>query len=212
MAIFDCLSSKKQAASSLVAAAKKQKKKPVGAVWNIGPVINGKDYSQGMPKVMPQDGQGYYFDFPPSPGGVDYIFRSSGAVKAGQTMSIAFSLSGTGLVKPCANSGTGPARLRLYFQRKGDDWSGSRQFEFYRWWSTANVVLDALGDFTLSAVLDPAQWSSVLGRTGDAAPKAFADALAKANVVGFTFGASFAGHGDYADGPVRFRLNSFAIV
>lgn len=206
MALFDCFRSKKQAAGALVAAAQKP-----APEWTIGPTINGQNYSQGMPAAMPKDGQGYFFNFPAAPGGVDYVFRSCGPLKAGQTISVAFSLEGAGIVKPCANSGDGPARLRLFLQRAGDDWSGKGAFEFYRWWSLETVALDKPGDFALSAVLDPAKWSSVYGKTGDTAPGAFADALTNAAYTGFTFGASFAGHGDYAEGPVRFRLKSFAI-
>lgn len=160
---------------------------------------------------MPKDGDGSYFDFPASPGHVDYVYRQTGKLVAGQVVTLGFSLEGAGRVKPDANSGAGPARLRLFLQRAGDDWSASGPYEHYRWWSTASVVLDSAGDLSISALLDPAQWTSVAGKSGAMAQADFAAALSNAAVIGFTFGATFAGHGVYADGPVRFRVRSFGV-
>lgn len=203
MGLFDCFNKKKQAAGSLVSQAQG---------WTIGPTINGTNYSTGMPGAMSKDNAGYYFDFPKKPGGVDYAFKPFNSFKNKLLIDLKFSLEGSGTIVPCSNSGAGPARLRLFFQRRGDNWSGSDQYEFYRWWSIANVVLQSPGDFSLSAQFDPKLWSSVLGKTGDRAENAFKAALSEVGVAGFTFGASFAGHGDYAEGKVRFRLKSFDVM
>jgi hypothetical protein len=55
-------------------------------------------------------------------------------------------------------------RMRLFLQRRGDDWSGVRAHEFYRWWSVSNVEL-AAGKYELSAPLVPDQWFSVIWQT-----------------------------------------------
>ena len=45
----------------------------VAANWEIGPIINGKNYSVGMPASPTQTSEGWAFDFPLSPGSVHYL-------------------------------------------------------------------------------------------------------------------------------------------
>lgn len=191
--------------------AKVKQAKAVKFVWQIGPKIGGKNYSPGMPSSMPQDAQGYYFDFPTcSKGVVAYVtMKNKTALNAGQTISLTFSISGQ--VQAGPKSGMATPRVRLYFQRKGDDWNGSSKTEWYRWWSVHYQELTAPGTLTLSETIDPARWTQVYGKSGTANAKNFAAAAANPIAVGFTFGASFAGHGDCTNAPSRFRLLSFSI-
>lgn len=43
------------------------------SLWTIGPIINGVNYSHGMPLHPSTDGAGWSFDFPQSGGSVHYI-------------------------------------------------------------------------------------------------------------------------------------------
>lgn len=113
-----------------------------------------------------------------------------------------------------SNQGTSPASVRLWFQRKGDNLSGSGAYQYYRWWSNpAAVQLQPGGALDLTVNLDPALWSSVLGRFGTASPADFAKALAKVGNVGMTFGGgSFFGHGVYIDkGSAAFNCQGFTV-
>ena len=83
-------------------------------------------------------------------------------------------------------------------QRRGDDWSGAGQYEFYRWWT---IVAFELGDGSAllsGAVANPSDWHSVMGQAGDASPEAqagFAAAVTDMDRVGLTFGGRFYAHG-----------------
>ena len=112
------------------------------------------------------------------------------------------------------HSGQPAARLRLFLQRRGDNWTGVGAHEFYRWWSVDNVVL-ATGEHELIAPLVPDQWFSVFGKRGDdpAAAGQFAAAVADPQAVGQTFGGMFAGHGVFAvAGPSRFTLKRYEVA
>ncbi len=109
---------------------------------------------------------------------------------------MSFAIQGDGTIVP--TEGGPPGRLRLFLWQKGDDLSGDKKFEFYRWWSLANVELKN-GDFILSVKISPKEWSSVFGKVGTssaAATSSFNEAVNNLHAYGFTFGGQFAGHGD----------------
>jgi hypothetical protein len=182
------------------------------ARWQIGPIIRGKSYSPGMPSQPTAAGNGWSFNFP-TQDGVHYVTTSQsiplivhGVVKA------RFFIAGTGGLVP--TQGDPPARMRLFLQRRGDDWSGVGAYEFYRWWSVNDVVLVA-GKYELAVPLVPDQWFSVFGKRGDhpAADGQFAAAAADIHAVGQTFGGMFAGHGVFAvDGPSQFTLETYEMA
>lgn len=181
------------------------------ARWEIGPIIDGKSYSPGMPSQPTAEGSGWSFTFP-AQDGVHYVTSPVAAsLVAGGEVEVRFSITGPGRLLP--TQGDPPARIRLFLQRRGDDWSGAGRHEFYRWWSVSNVVL-AAGMQELAARLVPDQWSSVFGKLGDhpAAAGQFAATIADLQAVGQTFGGMFAGHGVFAvEGPSRFTLESYEI-
>lgn len=87
-----------------------------------------------------------------------------------------------------------------------------------RWWSNpVSLVLgDTGGPVVLSAPIDPAQWSNVVGQRGDADAETlagFQDAMSNHNAIGFTFGACFFGHGVglAAGGTARFTLTGLTV-
>jgi len=103
----------------------------------------------------------------------------------------------------------------MYFQRRGDDWSGLGRYEGYRWWATfrSHAPLTP-GEHELSVGLDE-NWTAVQTSSAANNPKAFRDAVRDADRVGFTFGGGDGygyGHGVYATGPARFVVTSFQIV
>jgi hypothetical protein len=117
-------------------------------------------------------------------------------LQLGQTITMVFSLQGTGTL--LANEGRSPAKVRLFVQRQGD--TSTAEEPYKRWWSLAHVVLVSPGNFKLSAKIEPRAWSSVFGAVGSAAPTEFADCISNLAHWGFTFGGDFAGHGVYARG------------
>jgi len=163
-------------------------------------------FSHNVPPLMVKEGDGtYYFNFPNSDG-VHYIMQQAPAVRAGQTVTLRFSIVGTGKLVP--TEGVPPARVRLFLQQRGDRMTAREEFK--RWWSVASVELVA-GEFLLKAELVPAQWSSVFGKNGAQVPEAFHAAIADLEHVGFTFGGMFAGHGVFVIGKARFVLEQFSI-
>jgi hypothetical protein len=130
-------------------------------------------YSTAVTLNAPVSGHEFSFNFPLSPGSVHYITKpvtlaASGAARA------TFTITTTGdpvfdYHTAADNSCDAPAAVRLFLQQQGDDLSGAGPYEFYRWWSTAGTVLKD-GSFTVTVVLNPALWRSVLGKTGDAKP------------------------------------------
>lgn len=166
-------------------------------------------YSTGMPPNPLGEAAGWFFDFPAS-GSVHYITTNVGASLLGRgRMRTTFAVQGSGHLK--ATQGDAPARVRLFFQRRGDDLSAIGPMEFYRWWSVAYVEL-VEGQFVLEAPFVGAEWSSVLAKRGDEKMPEFATALSDASSVGVTFGGSFAGHGVFVEtGQARFSMSSFAV-
>ena len=103
-----------------------------------------------------------------------------------------------------------PASVRLLIERQGDDFTE----EFYRWWSNPEAIVLRAGQYSIIAPLTSDHWSSVFGKTGDAAPEEFAQALRNIDKIGMTFGGGcFFGHGvNVPGGEATFSLKKFTIV
>ena len=163
-------------------------------------------YSPSLPPALSRNAEGYFFDFP-TRYGVHYVTRRASSVRMGQTITMVFSLQGTG--KLVATEGRSAAKVRLFLQRQGDTLTAQEPYK--RWWSLPHVELVSPRSFTLSVKIDPREWSSVFGVRGNAAPAEFADCIANLENVGFTFGGDFAGHGvDVNGGAVRFILKEYS--
>jgi hypothetical protein len=180
--------------------------------WHIGPMIDGMSYSPGMPSHPSAEGSGWTFTFPEQDG-VHYVTTPlSGSLMGRTALRARFSINGPGRLVP--TQGDPPARLRLFLQRSGDNFTASGPYEFYRWWSVTSVELVA-GEHELTAPLAPDKWLSVLGKRGDhpAAAGQFAAAIVDLQAIGQTFGGIFAGHGVYViEGSSRFSLMSYEIL
>lgn len=175
---------------------------PNSTGWIIGPVINGVNSSHNMPLSPNPEGTGWGFDFPSSDG-VHYVTKAQTGALHG-TISAKFTISGTGTLVPSPGGGTSAPKARLYIQRAGDDWSTVG----YRWWSAPSTL--EVGQHTLSIPLTFSNWTSIYGTTGVTEADFNATLQNPAN-VGITFGADFAGHGLYSNGPVHFSMNSYTI-
>jgi hypothetical protein len=179
--------------------------------WQIGPILGGTNDSPGMPSTPSAEGASWMFNFPLADG-VHYITTGfSGSIAAYKTMHLVFELAGAG---PVVSVDGGAPLLRMYFQRAGDDWSGTLgSFEGYRWWGNAKAQsLSTPGTFTVDVDLtDGTQWGDVFANDGVKQAALFAAAKADCQCMGFTFGGMFAGHGCYAKGPASFHLREFSL-
>lgn len=188
------------------------------ASWEIGPIIRGKNYSQGMPLRPQPTRTGWSFDFPVGSreaGHVHYVTFRPGPVTARSRIVVRYRVDarpGTRFVPQEAPDR--PATVSLYFQRRGDSWSAKGRFEHYRWYAPATTVQQiAPGEHRISIALDDPNWISVMGRTAGSNPGAIEAALADIDRIGLVFGSAEArGHGVYATAPARFTLLGFQIL
>jgi hypothetical protein len=109
-----------------------------------------------------------------------------------------------------------PASARLFFAQKNYTVSGETAAQYQRWWSNPVAYVLAPGTVTLTASLNPAEWSSVYGVKGDASRAAragFSRAMNEVGNIGLTFGGGcFFGHGvAVSGGTARFILTSYRI-
>jgi hypothetical protein len=163
-------------------------------------------YSPNMPAWMSGTEGNWYFDFP-NQNGVHYVYKVAPAVRAGQTITMHFAITGNANFVP--TEGTATARVRLFLQQRGDTLTAQEPYK--RWWSLPYVEL-LEGEFTLSVPLSPSQWTSVFGQSGAEVPNEFNAAIPNLENVGFTFGGTFAGHGVFVgSGNARFVLKEFSV-
>jgi hypothetical protein len=184
--------------------------------WNIGPIIKGRNYSQGMPLYLTPTRNGSAFDFPyPSAraGHVHYVTRDTASMAGARQIVLRYRIDaapGTRFVPQEVPDQA--ATLSLYFQRRGDDWKAKGDRQYYRWYSPSGALVDLSPGVHRLAVDLSAPWISVLGRNSVDQPRAFRDALANAETVGFTFGsAGGRGHGVFATAPARFTVLDFSV-
>jgi hypothetical protein len=187
------------------------------AGWTIGPMIHGESYSPGMPRQPGPSARGEWeFSFPTCgrpPDGPQGRGRSvnylTTLVRAPITESIRVTFEVMGDADALSpTEGTDP-RIRLYFQRRGDDWSGEGPMSGYRWFSRAHAKLRP-GTHTLAVPLTYGAWGGVQTPPTEAE---FEAAKRNPEVVGFTFGGSLtAGHGVcITEGSARFILKAFSV-
>lgn len=184
--------------------------------WNF-------QFSAGMPLHPTQEVVGWGFDFPVGPDGdllhhVNYLTTKAIPLAVGKTLSMTFEIEVTGApifnysFNPNNPPGTSPAKVRLFIEETHDQ-GGNYQ----RWWANPDAfTLTATGSITLATVLDPHNWSSVLGEFGDASPAAtqgFVHALQNAGKIGMTFGGGFFfGHGvNVSDGTAHMHVTDFIV-
>lgn len=185
--------------------------------WQIGPIIRMRNYSVGMPLTPTPSGRGWFFDFPypdAGAGHVHYVTIDRGSFARASGITMRYRIEAAPRVRFVAQENrSAPATVSLFFQRRGDSWSGRGRYEFYRWYAPGSTVREiAPGDHVMTVRFDDPNWVSVNGRPPGVAPEAFRDALADSGGVGIVFGSAGArGHGVFATGTARFRLLSFEV-
>jgi hypothetical protein len=188
------------------------------ASWEIGPIIRGKNYSQGMPLRPRPTRTGWQFDFPvgsAAAGHVHYVTFRPGPISPQSRIVVRYRVdaqAGTRFVPQ--ESPDVSATVSLYFQRRGDNWSAKGRYEDFRWYAPATTVREIVpGEHEISVGLDDPNWISVLGRTAGSKSGSIEAALADIDRIGLVFGSPAArGHGVYATAPARFTLLSFQIL
>lgn len=182
---------------------------PVGA-WEIGPTINGRNYSRGLSRVS-QFRNGWGFAIGPN-AEPHYVTFRHGSLRGKRQIRMRFRVEGPAGAKihgaKCPLGS--PSAVTLYFQTGNDNWS----IDGARWWATfASVPLHGLiGETEIVAPLN-AKWTSVSTKTAQNSPNEFAMAKANADRVGFTFAnCEGYGHGARATVPVRFVVTQFRVL
>ncbi|QWC56402.1 hypothetical protein F7D01_04220 [Erythrobacter sp. 3-20A1M] len=183
--------------------------------WEIGPVVRGRNYSPGMPGHLSAGRDGPQFTFPTGAreGSVHYVTLPVRSLAGAKELRLRYRIDaapGTRFV--AAENPKAQAAITLYFQRRGDNWSGRGRFEAYRWYAAPATMMPlSPGTHEIAVPLDRS-WGAVMHTTARNDPAAFQEALDDAGRVGFVFGsAGGRGHGVYATGPARFTVLDFDI-
>ena len=186
---------------------------PAAASWAIGPIIRGRNYSVGMPlRPTPRRGGGFQIARPRAPGSAQYATFQQGSLAGKSRIVMRYRVDaapGVRIAPPSSPQGDG--LITLYFQRAGDNWSGRRQFEAFRWYGTFATQTIRPGEHVMVAPLS-GNWTAVETSSARSNPRAFADALANAGEVGFVLGGGDGyGHGVFATGPARIVVTDFRV-
>jgi hypothetical protein len=181
--------------------------------WVIGPIINGRNYSSGMPlHPSPGPGQAWHFELPPAPGSVHQVTFRHGSLAGKRRIVIRYRIEAAPGVRIEPRTAPGGAALITpYFQRSGDNWSARGRYEAYRWYATFATQKISAGEYEIVAPLN-GNWTAVLQSSARTNPEGFADALANADHVGFVLGGGDGyAKGVYATGPARLVLIDFRV-
>ena len=187
---------------------------PAAGEWVIGPIIRGRNYSEGVPlHPSPRRGGGWQIDLPQRPSGVHYVTFPHGSLAGKSRIVMRYRIEAApgARIVPATAPGA-PSILTLYFQRAGDNWSGRGRFEAYRWYATfsSHSPLQP-GEREIVAPLN-GNWTAVQTSSARSNPAAFRDAVAEADQVGFVLGGGDGyGHGVYATGPARLIVTEFRV-
>lgn len=184
------------------------------SAWSIGPIIRGRNYSQGMPlrPTLGRNGE-WYFDLPRAPGSVHYVTFGHGSLEGKRRIVMRYRIKADRGVRIVpATVPQLPSIITLYFQRGGDNWSGKRRFETYRWYATfASQSPITPGVHEMVASLN-GNWTAVQTSSARTSPSEFRNAKASADQVGFVLGGGDGyGHGVYATGRARLIVTEFRV-
>ena len=182
--------------------------------WTIGPIIRGRNYSQGVAlHPSPRAGGGFQIDLPRAPGSVHYVTFRHGSLAGKSRIVMRYRIEAApGVRIQPITAPALPSIITLYFQRGGDNWSGRGPFETYRWYATfASQSPITPGAHEIVAPLGGA-WTAVEASTARTNPAAFRSALAEADQIGFVLGGGDGyGHGVHATGRARLIVTDFRV-
>jgi len=182
--------------------------------WVIGPIVRGRNYSKGVPlHPTARRGGGWHVDLPRAPGSVHAVTFRHGSLAGKRRIVMRYRVEAArGARILAASDGRSGSTITLYFQRRGDNWTGRGRFETYRWYATfATQAPITPGDHVMVAPLDGA-WTAIETSKALTNPAAFRAALAEADQVGFVLGGGDGfGHGVFATGPARLIVTDFRV-
>lgn len=182
--------------------------------WEIGPVIRGRNYSQGVPlHPSPRTNGAWSIDMPRAPGSIHYVTFPYGSLSGKHRILMRYRVEADPGVRILPVTAPQlPSIITLYFQRAGDNWSGTGRFETYRWYATfASQSPITPGEHVMVAPLD-GRWTAVETSTATNSRAAFRDAIEQADRVGFVLGGGDGyGHGVFATGPARLVVTDFRV-
>ena len=191
---------------------------PGASAWEIGPVIRGRNYSQGMPPRPIPAPRGWYFDFPvgsAAAGHVHYVTFRPGPMSAKSRIVVRYRIDARHDTRFVAQENpAAAATVSVSFQRRGDNWGAKGRYQFYRWYAPVRTVREiAPGEQEISIALDDPEWVSVQGHLAGSVPGEMAAALRDVERIGLVFGSlDGRGHGVFATQPARFTLLDFRIL
>ncbi len=198
------------------------------AVWSAGPALaGGSDWKVGSitpsgrtlsmaSADIPAIGLAA-FQFTDRPN-TSLLVTTHGASKGsllgdlrGMTIRAQFTISGASAFfydttnNPCGT----PASTRFFFET---DNSGGFAFTHF-WWSNPESQVLANGTFTLTATVEPAEWSDWDGKPGVIRVPGFMDAASNVTMIGFSFGGGcfFENGVGTTDGSGTFTLDTFSV-
>lgn len=187
---------------------------PPASAWEIGPNINGRNYSRGMPARL-EAGRGGSVStiIPPAPRSLHYVTFRHGPLTGKSRIVMRYRIEAAPGVRILPR--TAPqlqSMLTVYFQRAGDNWSAAGPFETYRWFASfASHMPVTPGEHQIVAPLN-GNWTALERSTSRTSPAAFRAALAQADRVGFVLGGGDGlGHGVFATGPARLVVTDFRV-
>lgn len=175
--------------------------------WVIGPVIGRRNHSVGMPlHPTPRRGGGFQIDLPQAPGSAHYVTFRHGSLAGKKRIRMRYRVEADRGTRIVATTGPNePGIITPYFQRYGDNWRARGPFETYRWYGTFATKVLAPGSYEIVAPLT-ARWTAIETSNAHGAPRAFQEAIANADQVGFVLGGGTGyGHGVHVEGG-RARL------
>jgi len=187
-----------------------------GSEWHVGSITPSGQTLSMASADMPATGLAA-FQFTDQPN-TSLLVTTHGASKGsllgdlrGMTIQAQFTISGASAFfydttnNPCGT----PASTRFFFQT---DNSGGFAFTHF-WWSNPESQVLANGTFTLTATVEPGEWSDWNGKGGLTDPPAFADAASNGKMIGLSFGGGcfFENGVGTTDGSGTLTLDSFSV-
>lgn len=184
------------------------------STWTIGPITSEGNYSRGVPlHPIAGPGAGWHIDIPGPGGSVNYVTFHHGSLAGKSRIVMRYRVEAAPGASIVPRTGPNqPSVITLYFQRRGDNWSGEGPFEGFRWYATfASQSPISPGEHVMVAPLD-GNWTAVQSSSARTNSFAFRQALADADQVGFVLGGGDGyGHGVFATGPARLIVTDFRV-